>query len=67
MKVAIYGAGAIGGHLAVRLAHNGHDVSVIARGTTLADIRAHGITITSPTETLTSHPTATDDHCSCRY
>jgi len=61
MRIAIYGAGAIGGHLAVRLDHNGHTVSVIARGTTLADIRAHGITITSPTETLIAHPTATDD------
>lgn len=61
MRVCVYGAGAIGGHLAVRLAANGHDVAVIARGATLAGIRAHGITITTPTETLTAHPTATDD------
>ncbi|MCX7381357.1 MAG: 2-dehydropantoate 2-reductase [Alphaproteobacteria bacterium] len=61
MRVCVYGAGAIGGHLAVRLAQNGHDVSVIARGATLAGIRAHGITITTPKETLHAAPIATDD------
>ena len=61
MRVCIYGAGAIGGHLAVRLAQNGHEVSVVARGATLAGIRAHGITITSPKETLHAAPIATDN------
>ena len=39
MKICIYGAGAGGGHLAVRLAAAGHDVSVIARGAHLAAIQ----------------------------
>lgn len=45
MKICIYGAGAVGGHLAVRLARAGHTVSVIARGATLAAIRSNGLTL----------------------
>ena len=36
MRVCVYGAGAIGGHLAVRLARGGAEVSVLARGPHLA-------------------------------
>jgi len=32
MKICVFGAGAIGGYLAVRLANTGQDVSVVARG-----------------------------------
>ena len=32
MQFCIYGAGAGGGHFAVRLAQTGHDVCLIARG-----------------------------------
>ena len=45
MTVAVVGAGAIGGYLAVRLAEAGHTVSVIARGPHLAAIRANGLTL----------------------
>ena len=45
MRVCVYGAGAIGGHLAVRLAKGGADVSVIARGPHLAAIRDKGLEI----------------------
>lgn len=45
MRVCIYGAGASGGHFAVRLAGAGHRVSVIARGAHLAAIREHGLTL----------------------
>jgi 2-dehydropantoate 2-reductase len=45
MKICVYGAGAIGGHLAVRLHRAGADVSVIARGAHLAAIQAHGLTV----------------------
>lgn len=45
MRVCVYGAGAIGGHLAVRLARGGAEVSVIARGPHLAAIRANGLTV----------------------
>ena len=45
MRVCVYGAGAIGGHLAVRLALGGAEVSVIARGTHLAAIQANGLRV----------------------
>lgn len=48
MKIAIYGAGAIGGHLAARLVRGGADVSVIARGAQLSAIQTHGIRIVAP-------------------
>lgn len=45
MKICIYGAGAIGGHLAVRLHRAGAEVSVVARGAHLAAIQATGLTV----------------------
>ena len=45
MKACVYGAGAIGGHLAARLAKGGADVSVVARGPNLAAIQANGIEV----------------------
>ncbi|HEY2782535.1 MAG TPA: 2-dehydropantoate 2-reductase [Steroidobacteraceae bacterium] len=45
MKFCIYGAGAIGGYLAVELALSGHEVCVIARGAHLEAIRSHGLTL----------------------
>lgn len=46
MKVCIFGAGAVGGHIATRLAHAGHaEVSLVARGAHLAAIQAHGLTL----------------------
>jgi 2-dehydropantoate 2-reductase len=43
MKFCIYGAGAIGGMLAVELALTGHEVCVIARGAHLRAIQEHGL------------------------
>ena len=43
MKFCIYGAGAIGGYLAVTLAVAGHEVCVIARGAHLDAIQKHGL------------------------
>jgi 2-dehydropantoate 2-reductase len=42
MKACIVGAGAIGGFIGTRLALDGHDVSALARGATLAALRQHG-------------------------
>jgi 2-dehydropantoate 2-reductase len=47
MKICIYGAGAVGGLIAGRLAQSGHDVSVVARGAHLTAILAHGLRIAS--------------------
>jgi 2-dehydropantoate 2-reductase len=42
LRIAISGAGAIGGWIGVRLAKAGHDVGVLARGATLDAIRSNG-------------------------
>ncbi len=56
MKVAVFGAGAIGGLLAARLAAAGVDVTVIARGPHLAAMQAKGLRLISGGETTTTHP-----------
>lgn len=61
MKIAIYGAGAIGGLLGARLAAAGEDVTLIARGPHLAAIQAHGLKLTSDGEEIVTRPAATDD------
>jgi 2-dehydropantoate 2-reductase len=43
MKVCIYGAGAIGGWIGHGLARAGANVSVVARGATLAALQQHGL------------------------
>lgn len=43
MKICIYGAGAIGGYLAVCLKAGGADVSLVARGSHLDAIRQNGL------------------------
>ncbi|MCZ4053336.1 2-dehydropantoate 2-reductase [Oxalobacter sp. OxGP1] len=45
MKICIFGAGAIGGYLAVELALAGNDVCAIARGSHLEAIRKNGLTL----------------------
>ena len=43
MKICVFGAGAIGGYLAVQLATAGHDVCVVARGPHLRAIQKQGL------------------------
>ena len=45
MKICIFGAGAIGGYLAVKLVQAGADVSLVARGPHLAAMKANGLTL----------------------
>ena len=54
-KVAIYGAGAIGGWLGARLAGVGCTVSVVARGATLAALQQDGLRLVEASGT-TAHP-----------
>lgn len=61
MKIAVFGAGAIGGYLAVKLHEAGADVSVIARGPHLAAIRENGLTLNSEGTTTTVKLPCTDD------
>jgi 2-dehydropantoate 2-reductase len=60
MKIAIFGAGAIGGYLAFKLHQAGEDVSIIARGDHLAAIRSNGLTLKSNGLTLNAQIRATD-------
>ena len=60
MRVCIYGAGAIGGHLGVKLAGAGVDVTLIARGPHLAAMQANGVTLIESEETITAHPRCID-------
>jgi 2-dehydropantoate 2-reductase len=45
MRICIFGAGAVGSHLAVRLAIAGHDVSCVMRGPHLESVKAKGLTL----------------------
>jgi 2-dehydropantoate 2-reductase len=44
-RICIFGAGAIGGHLAARFAAAGHDVAAVARGANLDALRERGIAL----------------------
>ncbi|RKE69651.1 ketopantoate reductase family protein [Pseudorhodoplanes sinuspersici] len=61
MRICIYGAGATGGHFAVKLARAGHDISVIARGPHLVAIRENGLTLRSGNELLAAEVAASDN------
>ena len=61
MKIAIYGAGAIGGYIAALLTQSGEEVSVIARGPHLAAIKANGLALDMNGERIITHPVATDN------
>ena len=61
MKICVYGAGAIGGHLAARLARGGADVSLVARGAHLAAIQANGLRVLAPDGPIHATVAATDD------
>jgi 2-dehydropantoate 2-reductase len=61
MKVCVFGAGAIGGHLAMRLVRGGADVSVVARGPHLAAIQQHGLTVRASDGEHTVRVAASDD------
>ena len=61
MKICIYGAGAIGGYMAVLLKRGGADVSLIARGAHLAAIRRDGLKLRIGGETLAATIVAAAD------
>jgi len=59
-KICVFGAGAIGGYMAVELARSGREVSVVARGEHLAAIRAGGLRLQIGGATHVAHVAATD-------
>ena len=60
MQICVYGAGAVGGHIAARLAASGNDVSVVARGQHLKAIRESGLKLLRGDETIVSRVSASD-------
>lgn len=62
MRIAVMGAGGVGGYFGARLAHAGQDVAFIARGAHLAAMRERGLTVKSSQGDLhLARPTVTDD------
>lgn len=62
MKVCVFGAGAVGGHVAARLlAAQADEVSLVARGARLQAIRERGLTLHSAGEEIKAKPAITTD------
>ena len=60
MRIAVMGAGSVGGYLGGMLARGGYDVSLIARGAHLAAIREGGLRVVRDHEEFTVNCAATD-------
>ena len=60
MKICVYGAGAIGGNFAARLADAGNEVSVVARGKHLEAIQAKGLTLLAGDKKIVAKVRASD-------
>jgi 2-dehydropantoate 2-reductase len=61
LKLAVFGAGAIGGFIAAALARSGIDVCVVARGAHLDAIRRQGLRVESDLGAFTAKVAAADD------
>src|SRR5882724_5188866 len=61
MRICVFGAGAVGSHLAVRLALSGHDVSCVMRGPHLAAVKAKGLTLRVGDAEFSARVKASDD------
>jgi 2-dehydropantoate 2-reductase len=61
MRICIFGAGAVGGHLAVKLAAAGHEVSCVMRGAHLAATQVNGLTLEVGDTRTVARVAASDD------
>ncbi len=62
MRICVFGAGAIGGYLAAKLASTQeNEVSLVARGAHLEAIRSRGLVLIEGEQRLLAHPKATAD------
>ena len=61
MRIAILGAGGVGGYYGATMARAGHDVRLFARGAHRDAIRSGGLEVREPDSTWTIPLTATDD------
>lgn len=62
MKIAVFGAGGIGGYLAGRLAESGEDIAIIARGEHLHAIRTNGLRVDSIKGDFVANPSIATDN-----
>src|SRR6185312_11365076 len=60
MRICVFGAGAIGGNFAARLADAGNEVSVVARGAHLEAIKANGLTLIAGDRKIVAKVKASD-------
>jgi len=60
MRICVFGAGAIGGNFAARLAAAGNEVSVVVRGAHLDAIRAKGLTLIAGDRKIVAKVRASD-------
>ena len=61
MRICIFGAGAVGSHLAVRLARAGNEVSCVMRGPHLEAVRRGGLTLRVGSEEFRAKVKASDN------
>jgi 2-dehydropantoate 2-reductase len=61
LRIAVLGAGGVGGYYGGVLARAGYPVALLARGAHLAAIRARGLEVRTPDETFTVKVEAADD------
>jgi 2-dehydropantoate 2-reductase len=61
MRICIFGAGAVGSHLAVRLALAGHDVACVMRGPHLEAVKAKGLVLRVGETEFSARMKASDD------
>src|SRR3979490_3286003 len=61
MRICVFGAGAVGSHLAVRLALSGHDWSCVMRGPHLEAVKANGLTLRVGDAEFSARVSASDD------
>jgi 2-dehydropantoate 2-reductase len=61
MKIAILGAGGVGGYYGGLLARNGHDVCVLARTSNLSALQERGMEIRTPEDVFTVRVRASDN------
>lgn len=62
MKICIFGAGAIGGYMGVKLAQAGADVSLVARGPHLAAMNEKGLTLIEENNDPVTVPVTASDN-----
>jgi 2-dehydropantoate 2-reductase len=62
MRIAVFGAGGIGGVIAAHLTKAGHDVALLARGENLRVIQENGLTVEKRSDKFTITPARVTDN-----